>query len=163
MTLPIDSISSTLKSPAVQSLLKAKQSNLSTQKDSIGSSIAFEPPVLTPPGSIPKLAKKELRSDLRLLKTTAQSQQLGSEILDSLSLRFADFKEKIREISAEMLQKLKEVAQKAKSSNFWGILKKIATCLLSAASASSLVWLWLPLGGGALIGAAPDRLLEFCL
>ncbi len=105
-----------------------------------------ERPALTLPNALPL-------SDYRLLAATDDCRNLGNQILDNLGVRLAAVKTKIKEISAENIQKLKEAAERANSSAWWSILKKIATCLLSALSivfGAALV----ASGGGALVGGA---------
>jgi hypothetical protein len=109
-----------------------------------------ERPVLTSPGSLPPPASDSV---YRLLATTEESRDLGNKILDTLGLRMQNVKHKIREISADNIQKLKEAAQRAADSSFWSILKKIATCLLSTVSIVFGISL-VATGGGALIGGA---------
>ncbi len=168
--MPIDRISSSTALPTFKELKKLTPNGHVPVGDSMRPAVVFDPPKLTPPSSMPKLSSKAWvtpevtvhnsekpkttrRSDLRLLETTTVSQDLGSEILDSLALRLQDVKAKIKEVSAEMIQKLKESAARAKDSGFWSILKKIATCLLSAVSIVFGVAL-VASGGGALLGGA---------
>jgi hypothetical protein len=106
-----------------------------------------ERPILTPPNSLPPVSD----SVYRLLAATDESRSLGNEILDTLGRRLQNVKLKIREISADNIQKLKEAAQRAADSSFWSILKKIATCLVSAVSIVFGISL-VATGGGALIG-----------
>lgn len=105
----------------------------------------------------PELAPAEyincFYSPLRLIAVTDQSRELGGNILETLSVRLANVKDKVREISAENIKKLKEAAERANASTFWSTLQKIATCLLSALSVIFGVTL-LASGGGALIGGA---------
>lgn len=167
---PIDQISSLSAPPTFEELKMRTPIGHVAVGDSMRPAVVFERPQLTPPSSLPKLSprgsvapeikmhgselpKAAKRSDLRLLAVTAASQDLGSEILDSLALRLQGVKAKIKEVSAEMIQKLKEAAARARDSGFWSILKKIATCLLSAVSIVFGVSL-IASGGGALLGGA---------
>jgi hypothetical protein len=167
---PINPISLSAASPTFEELRMRTPLGHVAVGDSMRPAVVFERPQLTPPSSMPKLSPRvsvtpevkvhnseprraNQRSDLRLLATTATSQDLGSEILDSLALRLQDVKGKIKQVSAEMIQKLKEAAARARDSGFWSILKKIATCLLSAVSIVFGVAL-VASGGGALIGGA---------
>jgi hypothetical protein len=92
-------------------------------------------------------------SEYRLLAATDESRNLGDMILDNLGTRLKNVKLRIREISTENIQKLKEAAQRAAESSFWSTLKKIATSLLSAISIVFGISL-VASGGGALIGGA---------
>jgi hypothetical protein len=109
-----------------------------------------ERPILTPPPHALPLLKGP-GSEYRLLAATEESRNLGNSILDTLGLRLQDVKHKIREISAENIQKLKEAAQRVSDGGFWSILHKIATTLLSAISIVFGISL-VASGGGALIG-----------
>lgn len=112
-----------------------------------GTSPAWTPerPVLTPPDALPD-------SVYRFLATTEESRHLGNNILGILGDRLKNIKLKIQEVCAENIQKLQEAARRAADSSFWSILKKIATCLLSALSMVFGVAL-VASGGGALIGS----------
>jgi hypothetical protein len=110
-----------------------------------------ERPQLTPPELLP--CSRNSVSTLRLLGVTDESRALGDGLLETFSLRLSNVKEKIRTISAENMQKLKESAERASSSNFWSTLQKVATSLLSALSIIFGVAI-VASGGGALIGGA---------
>lgn len=105
-----------------------------------------ERPQLTPPHSLPA-------SHHRLLRVTEESRKLSDNILNNLSTRLDQVKQKTRDISAENMQKLRESAERTKTSNFWSILNKVATCLLSAISFVFGISL-LASGGTALVGGA---------
>ena len=108
-----------------------------------------ERPVLTHPNDLPPPRS----SVYRLLAETENSRCLGNEILETLSLRVSQIKEKINEITTELTKKLKEAAERAQESVFWSLLKKVATCLLSAVSIVLGISL-VASGGGALVGGA---------
>src|ERR1700722_16152196 len=94
-----------------------------------------ERPVLTPPDALPHPSPRgRASSAYRFIAVTEESRNLGNKILDTLGLRLETLKQKISEISATHIQKLKESAKRAAESGFWSVLKKIATCLLSAIS-----------------------------
>jgi len=105
-----------------------------------------ERPLLTPPNALPF-------SDHRLLGIITETSRLGNQLLDTLNTRLSGIKSKIREISAENIQKLQEAAERAEASDFWSLLKKVATCLISVVSMVFGVAL-LGSGGGALIGGS---------
>lgn len=109
-----------------------------------------ERPRLTAPSELPG---SQSMSEYRLLAVTNDTRALGDDILETLSFRLQGVKDKIREVSAENMQKLKEAAERASSSDFWGILKKIATSLVSAVSAVFGIAI-LATGGSALVGGA---------
>jgi hypothetical protein len=108
-----------------------------------------ERPVLTPPDALPRRTS----SEYRFLAATDAVRGVGNSILDTLGTRLENLKHKIKEISAAHIQKLKEAAKRASASGFWAMLKKIATCLLSAISIVFGISL-VATGGGALIGGA---------
>lgn len=129
------------------------QQDLLETVDAGSSSSAWTPerPRLTPPESLPHSIGPS--SEYRLLAVTDESRNLGNQIMSTLGTRLQNVKLKIREISAENIQKLKEAAQRAADSSFWSVLKKIATCLLSSLSIVFGIAL-VGSGGGALIGGA---------
>jgi hypothetical protein len=90
-------------------------------------------------------------SEYRLISLANELELSIGEILNSVTMRLGDVKEKIRSLSVENIQKLKQAALKAQSGDFWSMLKKIASCLLGTISmvfgASCIAS-----GGGALIG-----------
>lgn len=104
-----------------------------------------ERPTLTPP----ELAL----NDYRFFQICEETRKLGNQVLDSLGMRVTMLKEKIKEISAENMSKLREAASNAANSDFWSTLKKIATSLLSAISIVFGVSV-MTTGGSALIGGA---------
>lgn len=109
-----------------------------------------ERPRLMAPSQLPQ---NQSLSEYRLLAVTNDTRALGDDILETLSFRLQSVKEKIREVSAENMGKLREAATRASSSDFWGILKKIATSLVSAISAVFGIAI-LATGGSALVGGA---------
>lgn len=146
--------------PVEKQFLTPSQSTLSMNQmvDTIGPSKPShekwkpERPLLVPPDQLP-LRKAFPSSEYRFLAVTDESRHLGDQILSTLGVRMANIKSKIQEISAESIQKLKESSDRVKDSNWWSVLKKIATCLFSALSVllgTTLV----ASGGGALIGGA---------
>ncbi len=92
-------------------------------------------------------------SALRLIAEKERSQKLGDDLLNILTDRLSQVKHTLRSISAQQIEKLKESAERAKNSDFWSTLKKLATCLLSAFSSIAGISM-LATGGSALIGGA---------
>ncbi len=90
-------------------------------------------------------------SEYRLISLANELECSIGEILNSVTMRLGDVKEKIRSLSVENIQKLKEAATKAQSGNFWSMLKKIASCLLAAIT-MVLGASCIASGGGALVG-----------
>lgn len=133
-------------SPALTESLEIQQPRPSATSDTLA--VAESLPVWTP--ERPQLTPP---CDYRLIRETERARKLGSSILDTLTMRLGQIKENIKEISAENIKKLKETAERASTSSFWSILKKIATCILSALSIVFGVAL-IGSGGGALIGGA---------
>ena len=109
-----------------------------------------ERPRLTPPSALPR---NESLSEYRLLAVTNDTRALGDDILGTLGLRLQGVKDNIREVSAENMLKLREAAERASSSDFWGTLKKIAISLVSALSIVFGITV-LASGGTALVGGA---------
>jgi hypothetical protein len=112
-----------------------------------------ERPILTSPGDMPPPDRVGMMSEYRLLAATNESRELGNKITETLGLRLQNVKQKIREISADNIEKLRENARRAADSSFWSVLKKIATSLLAAVSIVFGISL-IATGGGALIGGA---------
>ncbi len=105
------------------------------REPTIPTSIPLERPTLTRP------------TELRFLNVTGNIRQMGDKFLSNLTDRLTLVKQNIEEISSEHIQKLKETAEKANSSHFWSVLKKIATALVSAFSV--VFGISLLAGGGA--------------
>lgn len=101
----------------------------------------------------PTLIHPSVLSDYRMLAATEETRNLGNFLIDTLGVRLKTIKSDIQAISNEHIQKLKEAAERAQSSDWWSVLKKIATCLLSAVSLVFGIAL-VGTGGGALIGGA---------
>ncbi|MGC2596403.1 MAG: hypothetical protein WA347_08995 [Rhabdochlamydiaceae bacterium] len=152
---PISAIRPTMPAPAS---VEPAHKNRSLISDSLGSMEGNPGPVWTPerptlmtPDSLPIF--NGTSSEYRLLAATEESRNLGDTIIDTLGVRLQNIKLKIREISADNIQKLKENAKRASESGFWSILRKIATSLLAAMSLVFGIAL-VASGGGALIGGA---------
>lgn len=107
---------------------------------------ASAPYIPTPP----KLAGS---SALRLIAAKECSQKLGDDLLNIMTTRLSQSKDLIRSISAEQVAKLRESAERVRSSDVWSTLKKLATCLLSAFSTVIGISI-LATGGSAMIGGA---------
>src|SRR5262249_38776875 len=86
-----------------------------------------ERPVLTFPDDLPPPERIGQMSEYRLLAATEESRKLGNSIMETLGTRLKGVKQKIREISTESIEKLKENARRVADSSFWSVLKKIAT------------------------------------
>lgn len=141
-----ESISIPLPSGSIDSVI---------QSDPSAAELIPQRPSLPKPGSFNKSSESSLipLSDRYMLNTLIETQGIGNTLLDTLSLRLGNVKQQIQTLATENLAKLKEAAERAKASDFWSILKKIATALLSAASI--VLGIALVAGGGtALIGGA---------
>lgn len=133
-------------SPLAEVLLEEDGMAAATPKQNPREEWTPSRPVLTHPSCLPF-------SDRRLLAVTDTTRELGDKILEMLGTRLNYVKDKIRDISAENMAILREAAQRAQDSNFWSLLKKIATALIAAVSVifgASVV----ASGGSALIGGA---------
>lgn len=119
--------------------------------------LTIDRPVLIPPSqtgkAIPADATPPTLSELRFLAAMEAFRSFGDKLISNLSLRLESFRLTLQELSAENLQKLKESAEHAKSSNVWSMLQKIATSLLSALSIVIGISL-VATGAGALVGGA---------
>lgn len=118
--------------------------------------VIIDRPTLTPPSfseDVPSPANPPSLSELRFLAAMESFRSFGDQVLSTLGVRLEAFRLQLQDISAENLQKLKEAAENAKSSDFWSLLQKVANCLLSAFSiviGFSLV----STGAGTLVGGA---------
>ncbi len=112
-----------------------------------------ERPILTPPSSI----------DYSLLEVTEESRELGNQIVRTFADRLSGVKNKIREISTENIQKLKENAKRASDSSWWGVLKKLAQFLLAAISIVFGLAFGPTLIGGLMITSGILSLVNFAL
>lgn len=122
--------------------------------------IIIDRPLLPPPdfsGQLPANAKPPTLSELRFLAVMEAFRSFGDEMLSSLGVRLESYRLQLEDISTENLEKLKEASENAKSSDFWSLLTKVATCLLSALSVvigiSLVATGGLTLVGGAMIGS----------
>jgi hypothetical protein len=116
--------------------------------------VIIDRPTLTPPTFSEEFsspATPPTLSELRFLAAMESFRSFGDQVLSTLGVRLETFRLQLQEISAENLQKLKEAAENAKSSDFWSLLKKVATSLLSALSVVIGISL-VSTGAGALVG-----------
>ncbi len=114
------------------------------------------PPILNPPNfreDAPCPLNLPNVTELRFLAAMETFRSFGNQILSTLGIRLETFRLQLEEISADNLQKLRESAEKAKASDFWSLLKKVANSLLSALSIVIGVSL-VATGAGSLIGGA---------
>lgn len=107
-----------------------EHSRLPTVHELHGNNSSIElviPPALTPPSQL-------ISSDLRLLALSESTHNTGELVLSMLNERLRLVRSELQSASTAMIQKLRGSAEKAKVSEAWGILNKIATTLLSALS-----------------------------
>lgn len=138
--LSLEPISRSIGSPEINSSPVFQAKHVSTQ-DTLRAAEALvnpldwkpERPVLLSPQELP-LSKNSSLSDCRLIRATEEARSVGNKVLDTYTLRLATAKERIREISTENLQKLKENAERSKSSAFWSTMQKISAALTFALS-----------------------------
>ncbi len=107
---------------------------------------APERPILTPPQCLPMCA-------YRLLEVTSASREIGNKILDGLSYRISVAKDTISDIAAENMKILRDAALRARNSDWWSALTKIANAIFSAVSIVFGMAVSAS-GGTALIGGA---------
>lgn len=119
--------------------------------------VMIDRPKLIPPQIAQKFSSQVTAeptlSELRFLSAMEAFRSFGDQMLSTLGTRLEVFRLELQEISAENLRNLKEAAEKAKASDFWSLLKKIATALVSALSIIIGVSL-VATGVGALVGGA---------
>lgn len=104
-----------------------------------------EPPQLTPP--------RGLSSEYRLLALSGELERSIHSLLGSVSERARDRKESIETLSKENILKLKEAAARARSSDAWTQLKRVADSVMGAFSLV-MGFSWVAGGGSALTGGA---------
>ncbi len=95
--------------------------------DGVSSSTSFDRPRIPPPSSA-------TATEWRFLNLMQRMKKTNDSFLETMSVRLEQSNVEIRTLTEEQLQKLKESSQRAQSSNFWSLLKKAATALLSAFS-----------------------------
>ena len=132
-------------------LAAARSSPVASQSGSISSlskqpvGPTFDRPVLSPPDGH--------MSVLSYLREVAGFQNFGDKYLTAKSNALANTNKEIERLSAENMEKMRDAAGKASTSDVWSFLKKIATCILAAISVVIGISL-IATGGGAIIGGA---------
>lgn len=84
-------------------------------------------PMLTPP-------KKVQFKETDFIHVLDQIHSTGSSLVDSFTKNISEGSRRLRELSRENIDKLKEAAQRAKDSGFWSFLQKIGEFILAAIS-----------------------------
>lgn len=114
-------------------------------KDPLMKREGFAPPQLTPPDQI--------SSSYRLIDAINGFCFLRESMMETTTLRLETMKTAMGEASNKLMQQLKEAAEQAQSSDFWSLLKKVASSLLASLSVISGLTL-LCTGSSALVGGA---------
>jgi hypothetical protein len=99
-------------------------------------------------------SRPSLRSEYALLAATEDTRNLSDQIIGTLGSRIQCVRGTIQEVSKDVIHKLNENAERARTSNSWSTLKKIATCLVSATSMVFGISLLASGGDTALVGGA---------
>ena len=118
--------------------------NILLAKDTIGEA-PLSPPAFTP--SKPQLPL------YRAILNAEREYQIGNKLLE-LNMNHLDRNSlELEEYRIQMAQQIKENAEKMRTADFWDILKKISTCILSAISTVIGISL-VSSGAGTFIGGA---------
>ncbi|MCX6989475.1 MAG: hypothetical protein NTX49_00170 [Chlamydiae bacterium] len=110
-------------------------------------------PLPTPLFSPPKLKhpSRVTYSECALIHTLDELHASGESLITSFTTSLSLGSEKLKKLSLENIEKLKEAAQNAQSSEFWSFLQKIGECILAAISTVLGITL-VATGAGAVIG-----------
>lgn len=82
-------------------------------------------PQLTPP-------KKVRFAEMDMIHVLDEIHASGELLTSSFTRSISDGSKRLRELSLENIEKLKEAAERAKESGFWSLLQKIGECILAA-------------------------------
>lgn len=115
-------------------------------------------PYSTKRSKVPFLSKPELPMPMdvpewKLLEVMERLYGTGTEMMETQFETLDHLHERLREISTENIAKMKEAAEHAQTSGFWGMLKDIASYVLSAISTVFGISL-VATGAGAIVGGA---------
>ncbi len=103
--------------------------------------------------SPPTLPSPDRFNEHSFINVMNEIHNVGEDLLKAFRHAIVSSTQKIKELSLENAQKLKEAAARAQENGVWSLLKKIGSCILSAFSIVFGIALTAS-GGGTLIGAA---------
>ncbi|MBM3207510.1 MAG: hypothetical protein FJZ57_02745 [Chlamydiae bacterium] len=106
----------------------------------------FAPPKLTEPTHVHF-------DEIKFIKIMDEIQMTGDSLIDSFSKSISLGSEKIKKLSLENMEKLKEAAEKAQEGTFWSFLQQVGECILAAISTVLGITL-VSTGAGSIIGGA---------
>jgi hypothetical protein len=107
-------------------------------------SSVFSKPKITHPSRVPF-------HEMGLIQAFEDLHATGEKLITTFTKSLQDGKEKLRTLSLENIEKLKEAALRAQESGFWSMLQKIGECILAAISTVLGVSL-VASGAGSVIG-----------
>ncbi len=139
---PVDGIAENRR-PSMESFSPIVCHSASTQPSA--TSALFSPPQLTLP--------REVRyNERRLIEVLDEIHFSGEELMSSFTKGLNAGSARLRQLSFENMEKLREAAEKTQESGFWSLLQKIGECILAAISAVLGITL-VGTAGGTAIGA----------
>ena len=138
----IDAVTSSNTQPSVQRATST--SALTTVKPQTIRTPLFSPPKLTHPSHI-------TYSEYGLIHALDALHTCGESLIKSFTTSLSQGSAKLKTLSLENIEKLKEAAKSAQSSEFWSFLQKIGECILAAITTVLGITL-VATGAGAIIG-----------
>jgi len=104
----------------------------------------FSPPKLTHPSRVTYI-------EYGLISVLNELHTCGESLITSFTTSLSHGSEKLKKLSLENIEKLKEAAKNTQSSEFWSFLQKIGECILAAITTVLGITL-VATGAGAIIG-----------
>ena len=143
-----------VSSPAIDPVNLTTRQNPNQKAGSVSAlSSGRSQTVRTPLFSPPKLIhpSRTTYSEYGLIQALDELHASGESLITSFTTSLSQGSEKLRKLSSENIEKLKEAAKNTQSSEFWSFLQKIGECILAALTSVLGITL-VATGGGAVIG-----------
>lgn len=137
------------KRPSVQSEAAAPDV-VHTAAASTASAPLFFPPKLIHPRAIARTENVPC-SEFSLIRTLNELHETGQSLIGSFTQSIQEGSARLRQLSMDNIQKLKEAAERTKENGFWSFLQKIGECILAAISTVLGISL-VATGAGAVVG-----------
>jgi len=109
-------------------------------------SVLFAPPNLSGPDKVNF-------NEIQFITVMNEIQMSGESLIDSFSKSITIGSDKLKKMSIENMEKLKEAAEKTQDKSFWSFLQQVGECILSAISTVLGITL-VSSGAGYIIGGA---------
>lgn len=110
----------------------------------------FSPPKLTHPRAIARTENTSC-TEFALIRALGDLHETGQSLIGSFTHSIQEGSTRLRQLSMENIQKLKEAAERTKENGFWSFLQKIGECILAAISTVLGITL-VATGAGAVVG-----------